>query len=238
MFIFVFTAVLWLRFKSFLIFSRNISCMAKLLFLLGCCLLPLGLHAQTSVGLRGGSTLSRVNFEPAVGQEFVTGIEVGVIGRFLNTEHLGMQVELNYSQQGLHLYPATSNAYQQNFHSIQLPLTSLLQLGNGRFKFNVQAGAFLAYTFKETDVLLPGGETEPPVLYAHQEELPWQYGVLAAAGPAFHFNFGILQLEARFTQHLSDFWKADLSRGDDFDASQRQTITFGAQWLYTIRGKR
>ena len=209
--------------------------MAKLLFLLGCCFLPLALMAQTSVGLRGGSSLSRVNFEPAPAQEFVTGYEVGVVSRFLNTKHLGLQLELNYSKQGFHLYPTTTDAYQQEFSYIQFPLTSFLQMGRGRFKFNVQAGAFVAYAFKKEEVLLPTGETEPRFLYAHQEDLPWQYGVLAAAGPAFHFNFGILQLEARFTQHLSDFWKADFSRDDDFDISQQQIITFGAQWLYTFK---
>ncbi|WP_017731133.1 porin family protein [Nafulsella turpanensis] len=212
--------------------------MAKLLLLLGCWFLPLGLLAQTSVGLRGGSSLSRVNFDPPTAQEFVNGFEAGLVGRFLNTPHLGLQLELNYSVQGFHLYPATPEAYKREFHYIQLPLTSFLQMGRGRLKFNVQAGAFAAYAFKKTDVLLPAAEAEPRYVYAHQEELPWQYGVLAAAGPAFHFNFGILQLEARFTQHLSDFWEADFSRDDDFDISQQQTITFGAQWLYTFRKKR
>lgn len=209
--------------------------MTKLLLLLGCCFLSFGLQAQTSVGLRGGSSLSLVNTKPAIGQEYVSGMEAGVVARFLNSNHLGMQLELNYSVQGFHFYPATTEAYHKKLSYLQLPLTSFVQLGRGRLKFNVQAGAFAAYTVKQEEVLLPTGEAEIPVLYAHQEELPWQYGVLVGGGPAFHFNFGILQLEARFTQHLSDFWKADFSRDDDFDTTQQQTITFGLQWLYTFR---
>lgn len=208
--------------------------MKNLWLLLVCCLLLGKLTAQTSVGVRGGVSLSRVNFTPAISQTFVSGYEAGLLFRHLNTKHLGIQAELNLSRQGWHIYPADSRAYEKELQYIQLPLLSHVQLGGGRFTFVAQAGGFVAYTFSEKDLKLPLEDAEPGVVYAQQDLLPWQYGVLAAAGPSFRFNFGTLQLEARFAQHLSDLLQVNLNRPDDFDASQQQIITFGLQWLYTF----
>lgn len=208
--------------------------MKKFWLLIACCLCLGTLTAQTSVGARGGMSLSRVNFTPAVPQAFVSGYEAGLLFRHLNTKHLGIQAELNISRQGWHMFPADSQAYEKELQYIQLPLLSHVQLGGGRFTFVAQAGGFVSYTFSQKDLSLPAENAEPGIAYEQQALLPWQYGVLAAAGPSFRFNFGTLQLEARFAQHLSDLLEVNLNRPDDFDASQQQIITFGLQWLYTF----
>lgn len=201
------------------------------------CSLLLGkLAAQTSIGIRGGKSLSRVNFAPsAPSQSLVDGYEGGVFLRYLNSRHLGVQVELNVSSQGWHIYPAVDSlAHQKQLQYIQLPLLSHVQLGRGRLTFVLQAGGFVAYTFSARDVAGPEAGVTAPVKYGGQALLPWQYGVLAAAGPAFRFGFGELQLEARFAQHLSNLLEANLRQANDFDDSQQQIITFGLQWLYTF----
>ncbi len=200
------------------------------------CFLLLGkLVAQTSVGVRGGKSVSRINFSPVLPQALVDGYEGGVFLRYKNSQHLGLQVELNMSSQGWHVYPSVDSLmHKKELKYVQLPLLTHVQLGAGRFTLVLQAGGFLAYTFSETNVQEPEAGVSGQLLYRRQPFLPWQYGVLAAAGPSFRFNFGELMLEARFAQHLSNLLEANLNQTNDIDDSQQQIITFGLQWLYTF----
>lgn len=205
--------------------------MKKLWLFFACCLLLGTLNAQTSVGIRGGKSLSRINFAPAPPQALVDGVEGGLILRRMNSRHLGLQLELNVSSQGWNIYPAVDSlAHSKQVQYIQVPLLTHVQLGRGRLTFAVQAGAFVAYAFSEKDRSKP----VYPAAYRQQAFLPWHYGMLAAAGPAFRFNFGELKLEARFAQHLSNLLEANLSQTEGFNNSQQQIITFGLQWLYTF----
>lgn len=202
-----------------------------------------GAFAQTGLGLRGGSSFSQVSFTTARGvprpaQAVVQGIEAGFLWRTLNNKRLGLQAELNYSSKGWNIYPGTAEEHQREYQYMQLPLLSHLQLGRGKFKFIVQAGAFVAYAWQIEDVRLPGPNASPRVVYGHQVSQPWQFGVLGGAGPAFELPVGMLQLEARFAQHLSHVLRPDLSRNDDFLASHQQSITFGLQWVYMFDKKR
>lgn len=216
--------------------------MKRFLVLLVCaCGMTLSASAQVGVGLRGGALLSQVYVDLTANSNllnprptFVQGMEVGVFGRLMNNKNLGMQLEVNYSRQGWHIYPATEGEHQRELEVIQVPVLSYLQIGRGRFKFTLQAGAFAGYVLSRTDIFRPNPEVESTnlVVYDHQEELPWQYGIVAGGGPAYHFSFGMIQLEARFSHALSDLIRTDLNRSDDFDSFRLQTITFGLQWVY------
>lgn len=205
--------------------------MKKLWLFFSCCVLLGTLNAQTSIGIRGGKSFSRVNFAPVPPQALVEGIEGGIILRHMNSRHLGIQLELNVSSQGWSIYPTVDSlAHTKQVQYIQVPLLTHVQLGRGRFTFAVQAGALAAYAFSEKD------GNKPVYTDAHRQQafLPWQFGMLASAGPAFRFNFGELKLEARFAQHLSNLLEANLSQTEGFTISQQQIITFGLQWLYTF----
>lgn len=207
--------------------------------------------AQNGIGLRGGPSLSQASYTYAARlsgetirpqQSLVQGFELGLVGRFMNTPHLGLQVEANYSRQGWHIYVQTEGEHKKELEIFQVPMLSFLQLGRGKLKFTVQAGAYGAYVFNRRDVLLPLVEDLPgKIRYSHQEELPWQFGILAGGGPSFRFPFGVLQLEARFSQAFSDLIKTDLQNNDDFvdfDSFRMQNITFGLQWVYMFESRR
>lgn len=199
--------------------------------------------AQTGVGLRGGPSFSQVSFTTGRGvprppQGVVQGMEAGFFWRILNNERLGIQAEVNYSSKGWHIYPGTLEEHLREFQYLQVPLLSHLQLGRGKLKLIVQAGAFVAYAWQTEDVVQPGPGASPRVVYGHQASVPWQFGVLGGGGPAFELPLGMLQLEARFAQHLSHVLRPDFSRTDDFQASHQQTITFALQWVYMFEKKR
>lgn len=200
--------------------------------------------AQSGLGLRGGASFSQANFKPASrsnrspDQQVVQGFEAGLLWRMLNNRNLGFQAELNYSVMGWHIYPGTSWQDQREYHYVQMPLLSHLQLGRGRLKLVVQAGGLVAYAKQIEEVLLPDPATPAPLAYAHQELLPWQYGVVGAAGPSISLPFGMLQLEARFVYYLSNMLQPDLTRTDDFESANQQNITFGLQWVYMFEKKR
>ncbi|MDD3196530.1 MAG: hypothetical protein PHU68_12155 [Paludibacter sp.] len=56
--------------------------------------------AETFLGVNGGSTLSMVNFLPAVNQSFLMGYHGGIVFRHNTQNHMGLQAELNYMQRG------------------------------------------------------------------------------------------------------------------------------------------
>lgn len=200
-------------------------------------------NGQAGIGLRGGSVLSQVIYSfsdvtnpvrPA--QTLVQGMEAGIIGRYMNSKNLGMQAEINYSRQGWHIYLQTEAEQMKELEIIQVPLLSYLQLGRGKLKFTVQAGAFAAYVLNSRDILLPvQQDLEGFVRISHQQEEPWQYGVLVGGGPSFTFPFGVVQLEGRFSHALSNLVRTDYKANAgfaDFEAFHLQSITFGLQWVY------
>lgn len=224
--------------------------MKKFWVVLACmCGLVTGVEGQSGIGLRGGPLFSQVNYtylrsagliRPS--QALVQGINFGIVGRFMNSKHLGMQTEVNYSRQGWHIYLQTEGERKKELEIIQVPVLSYLQLGRGKLKFTVQAGAFGAYVFSRSDVITPAQEDLPNLIrYSHQKEQPWQYGIMVGGGPSFTFPFGVLQLEGRFSHALSDLIRTDYKVNEgfvDFDAFNLQTITFGLQWVYMFKSRR
>ena len=217
--------------------------MKKILVLIVCIVgfLP-EVKAQIGLGAGGGATYSQVWFSNREGvpQGLAKGMEVGVVSRFMNNRNLGLQLEANLSRQGWLLFPDTTARHHKEFTSIQLPVLTYLQLGNGTLRFTVKAGVFGGYIFQSRDLQLPppGVTYRGPAAYKEQSQLPWQYGVMGAAGPALAFPFGIIHFEARFVQHLSDILEADFNRDDYFSSTRLQTITFGLQWVYMFGGVR
>lgn len=217
--------------------------------LLACmCGLASVVKGQSGIGLRGGATFSQVNFtftrpEPpdfvtGPAQALVQGMEVGIVGRFMNSKHLGLQTEINYSRQGWHIYLETEGEHKVDLEMVQVPVMSYIQLGGGKLKFTVQAGAFVGYVLNRNDVISPPEEVPGLIRYSHQEELPWQYGVLVGGGPSFTFPFGVISLEGRFSHSLSNLFRSDFTINEDFvdfDAFNLQTITFGLQWVYMFK---
>lgn len=213
----------------------------KKIFVLVVCLLGINLagEAQIGIGARGGVTYSQVWARPGVPQSPAPGIEAGLIGRFMNNRNLGLQVEVNVSQQGWVLFPENNFRHERKFTSVQLPVLTYLQLGNGILRFTVQAGVFGGYVLEGNDILSPAEPlSRGPVNYQNQRQLPLQYGVMGAAGPALAFPFGIFHFEARIVQHLSDILEADFNEPGFFVYSRLQNITFGMQYVYMFGGRR
>ncbi len=195
--------------------------------------------AQTGLGARGGATFSEVWLTPGVPQGLAQGMDIGIVGRFMNNHNLGLQVEANVSRQGWLFFPETGARHEREFTSVQVPVLTYLQLGRGTLRFAVQAGVFGGYVLEGRDLLTPAVPLSAgPVAYREQNQLPWQYGVMGAAGPALSFPFGIIHFEARFVQHLSDILEADFNEDNYFRSSRLRTITFGMQWVYMFGGRR
>ena len=51
-------------------------------------------------GVNGGATAAKVNFDPSVDQNYISGYQGGLVFRYISAKSLGVQAELNYTQRG------------------------------------------------------------------------------------------------------------------------------------------
>ncbi|MCH7402496.1 porin family protein [Belliella kenyensis] len=182
--------------------------MPKLKFFWGVILLLLLTHelaAQTSVGFRGGYSISNVSYRASPGSrtERVGGVTAPtyslVIEQFL-AKNAGAQLEIQYLQLGYTQRDTLDRTNQSRLNYIKVPLMSNFYFGN-RGRFHIKIGTHVGYLMSASDesreyegsTLIPtyGGENDRPNKIL--------YGLSAGAGLSNLFGKSTLAGEVRFS---------------------------------------
>ncbi|MEG1574158.1 MAG: porin family protein, partial [Bacteroidales bacterium] len=115
------------------------------------CLLALVLssYAQKKIGkelflgVKGGTTWSRLSITPKIKQQFEFGYISGVSMRYIEERFFGIIVELNFAQHGWKgtFEEKDSNyAYSRKLNYIELPFLAHIYFGKKAFRFFVNLG--------------------------------------------------------------------------------------------------
>lgn len=163
------------------------------------------LVAQTSVGVRGGYTVSNVSYRASPGSrtERVLGVTSPtysfVIEQFL-AKNAGAQLEIQYLQLGYTQRDTLDRTNQSRLNYIKVPLMSNFYFGN-RGRFHIKIGTHVGYLMNATDDLR---EYEVPGLiptYGGEADQPnkFLYGLSAGAGLSNLFGKSTLAGEVRFS---------------------------------------
>ena len=192
---------------------------------------------EFSVGVSGGTTFSSVTFSPKVPQGSLLGATFGITGRMTMGEYVGIQAELNYSQQGwTEIYEERPELkYSRRMDYLQLPFYTHIQFGGDNVKGFINAGPQIGYMIGESTKDELNGEQ--PGVVIEQHDLPiekkFEWGISGGAGIEIRIGRGYFTLEGRYLYSLGDFYST--TSNDRFSKASGQTITVKASYLIPLK---
>ena len=192
---------------------------------------------EFSVGVSGGTTFSSVSFSPTVPQGNLMGATLGFTGRATMGEYVGLQIELNYSQQGwLEAYEERPELkYSRRMDYLQFPFYTHIQFGGKNVKGFINAGPQIGYMIGESTKDQLNGEK--PGRINEQHDMPvekkFEWGISGGAGIEIRTGIGYFLLEGRYLYSLGDIYGT--KRSDFFTKASGQTITTKVSYLIPFK---
>jgi len=201
---------------------------------------------EFSYGVSGGATFSSVSFTPRVLQDMRTGLTFGLTGRMTMGKNMGLQLELNYAQQGWkeryedeNGKPVKEFQYSRLLNYVQLPFHTRVQfvLSGENVKGFFLAGPQIGYLTGESTKENLNGAT--PGRENTQHDMPveekFEWGISGGIGVEVRTRAGYFIVEGRYLFSLGDIYNA--RREDYFSRSASQTITAKLTYLIPIKHK-
>lgn len=202
-----------------------------------------------SVGVKGGATLSRMEFSPTVHQQMTPGMTMGVTARYIEENVFGLIAEVNFTQRGWKEDFARDDApqfeYRRQLNYIQIPLLTHIYFGSKRihgfFNLGPEVGFMLGESTKANfDYMdyqsipgFPGGYRTNRQL-AMPAENKFDYGIAGGAGVEIFINKkNSIILEGRYYFGLGNIYGA--SKRDFFGASRGTSIEITLGYMFRLR---
>jgi len=191
---------------------------------------------ERAIGISGGVNFSKVNFMPKVQQEMYMGMHAGVMARWRTEKNLGLQVELNFKQQGWdEKYEGDEYAglyYRRRMNYMEVPFLSHIYFGGKTVQFFINLGPQIGIMLSDkTDENLNGRKTPQNIEKQHTRDIdnPLEWGLCGGPGIELRTGIGSFLLEGRFYYSFGDFYKT--RKDDDFDKASSQVISAKLTYL-------
>lgn len=188
--------------------------------------------SNVSLGIKGGVDMSQVMFTPSVKQGFLLGGNAGLTFRYIEENHFGLIVELNYEQRGWKEdFEANPFEYSRTLNYIQIPFLAHIYFGRrGRFFFNAgpEVGYMIGESVKsnfnyENPASVSGFPPRTTYQYQIAADKKLDYGISAGLGGEFNINKrNSIYLEGRFYYGLGNVLKS--GRTERFRGSNSMSI--------------
>lgn len=184
-------------------------------------------------GVSGGATFSSVIFNPRVSQEALTGATFGLTGRMTMGENVGLQLELNYVQQGWNEVDETMPEYRysRRLDYLQLPFYTHVRFGGKKVNGFIHAGPQIGYLLSESTIE-SWNKNNPEDIHAQhhmpvENQLEW--GISGGAGIEIRTGIGCFSLEGRYYYSFGDIYNTQ--RKDYFSKASSQVISAKITYL-------
>ena len=182
---------------------------ANIFILFLCFLAIVEAKGQSYIGVRGGVNIPSVNFTNFVNGPIITGFRsqffvaptFGISYRNMQTDKIGVQVDLNYATKGWgQLTLAQTNTFITRINYLEMPFYLHWQLiGKKKLKFFLNAGAYVAWALSaeqtienELDLI------QNQIIYSVENDNRGDFGIYAGAGISYDFSIFILQVDGSF----------------------------------------
>ncbi|MDR0536460.1 MAG: PorT family protein [Tannerellaceae bacterium] len=192
---------------------------------------------ELSFGASFGMGISTVSFVPKVQQKQLTGYHFGGTLRWITEKNLGLQAEVNYSQQGWsELFDDAKYSYIRRLHFLDIPVLTHIYFGNKQVRFFVNLGPKIGFLLNEKtteNVIASPPPVTQPAYTSEQWNMPveksFAWGLCGGPGIELRTAIGILQLEGRYYYALGDLFGN--RKADYFPQSSSQVIYGKLTWL-------
>lgn len=199
-----------------------------------------------AIGVKGGVTLSEMDWQPTVRQKFTPGFTAGIVCRYTEEKMVGLVGELNIAQHGwAENYPAESGLqYSRTFTYLQLPVMTHIFFGREKFKGFVNLGPEVGLLIADR-ITANFDYTQPHAV----PSFPRNYRTdQLAMDPGSRFDYGIaggigaemrlqrkhsLMFEGRFYYGLANVFPA--GRRDVFGASRALSIECTLAYMFRLK---
>ena len=206
--------------------------------------------AQLNVGIKGGVTLSNINYDNKFNQktffqEYNIGYTGGLTLQYYHQKNLGLQADFLFIQKGFksRYDENTQIQYQRDIDYFTLPFLMNAYFGKKSFTINLLVGVFGSYALNSNEILTEGN-TIIDRAYRFDKEIDnrFEVGLQGGIGLKKIFKFGIIQLEGSFAYSLTSIYKWEVSNKDlDMDKffeipeqAQNQSLLFTISYLYNF----
>ncbi|BDD07626.1 hypothetical protein FUAX_00580 [Fulvitalea axinellae] len=207
-------------------------------------------YSQTFVGVRAGggasqllnnllNSFSKPDFYSTT---FTYGAIGGVMFRHVAEPHLGFQAEINYLQRGFkqQLPEAIQNGeyIEAEYDYIQVPIMASIYALQGKTKVFFNVGPYLAFGISGTETVFQVENFEKKsskttdIDFGSEDFDAFDYGLEAGLGLERRFEFGILQVEGRFTWGMGNIYNADKPYYPDH--TQNMTLGLTVNYLFQL----
>ncbi len=192
---------------------------------------------ELSIGASFGATFSSVSFNPKVYTKMKQGYSGGLALRWNTGKHLGLQTELNFSQQGWaeEFEEHPTYKYTRTVNYLEVPFLTHIHFGSKRFRFYVNLGPKLGYAVGEKTDL--GAGEEPLNAGANEQhnmdiEKRFDWGLCGGPGLELRTGIGCFMIEGRYNYALGDIFGN--RKSDYFSKSSAQVLSARIIYLLPI----
>ena len=183
------------------------------------------------IGISGGPSASMVLFTPTVSQTYLLNYTGGLVYRYINEKHLGLQVELNYSQRG---WKEANDRFTKQIDYIELPFMSHFYFGDkARFFFNI--GPKVGYLIQEK-ILHQENPASTEKQHTQGVKNKFEYGAALGFGGMFRIKNQLIQLEVRGNYNANGIYPNDSKEHFRYSNIIHASVTLG--WQICLSDKR
>lgn len=206
--------------------------------------LATGSQAQTNtfkqeiaIGGSFGMNFSKVSFAPyKVNAKMMMAYNGGLTLRWNTEKNLGLQAELNLSQQGWdEKFDEPGYKYIRTINYLEIPVFTHIYFGSKRFKVFVNLGPKVGYALSEstTENLNGAKPNRENTQHDMAIEKKFDWGLCGGPGIELRTGIGYFLLEGRYYYALGDIFNS--RKEDYFSKSASQVISAKLTYLIPIR---
>lgn len=190
---------------------------------------------ERAIGISGGVNFSKVNFVPKIQQDMYMGFQGGAMMRWRTEKNLGLQVELNFKQQGWEEKFEGEEAdlyYRRRMNYMEVPFLSHIYFGGEKVQFFVNLGPQIGIMLGDKiEGNLNGQKTSQKENEQHIKDIDnkFEWGLCGGPGIELRTGIGSFLLEGRFFYALGDFYKTRSS--DAFNKASSQVLSAKLTYL-------
>ena len=200
--------------------------------------------AQTYIGVKQGVALSTVVFDDVdptfdieIEQAQTRGNITGVMFRFLQDKHAGLQFEINHIDKGWTQVVNDNFDYKTKLAYLNVYAQTIILIGKRKFRPLLIGGTYASYLYDSESSEIPDDQVENvPFIYDRSNDNRWDFGLGGGGGFSLETGIGNFQIIGKLSLGLSNIIEKRLDTEPEF--SRNQTVEINLSYSYPFFNKK